>query len=286
MSRHNRSVKLRLFLVVSMVIGLVSLAFAPGASSWTCEPDDYLESECGPTTVANTTTTSVVVNTVVAPTTTTTEAPPSTTTTTASTVAPTTTTATTTTVETSAPSTTTTTTSPPSTTTLSPTSTTTSPSTSTTSTLPSTFAFGDAETVCQREVPTILITFDAPGFPSLAGRAGTLTMRDVNGIVVQVVPLTYEPGVTTAVLYPGTSVNPDGSIADVPGWELNSDGFWVPDDSDAFLREGIFLTYEVNPTAGPVLVTYPPESSDCANPDGPFPPAPLVPVPGQLPPTA
>lgn len=140
--------------------------------------------------------------------------------------------------------------------------------------------------MCIREVPTIVITFSAPGFPSLAGEVGTLRMTDVNAITVSTQPLVYEPGATVHVLYPGTSVNADGSIADVPGWELNDDGFWVLDPSDAFLREGIFLIYTINPTAGPALVTYPPESSNCANPAGPFPPPPLVPVPGQLPPTA
>jgi len=82
-------------------------------------------------------------------------------------------------------------------------------------------------------------------------------------------------------------VNPDGSVADVPGWILNSDGFWILDPSDEILRQGISLTYEVNPTAGPVLVTYPPESSACANPDGPFPPGTPVVPPGIviLPPT-
>jgi hypothetical protein len=137
--------------------------------------------------------------------------------------------------------------------------------------------------VCVREVPTIRITFQNL-FPSLAGRTGTLTMRDVNGEVVNISLIPYQPGTTVDVLYPGTQVNPDGSVANVPGWNLNSDGFWVQDPSDAILRDGIFLTYEVNPTAGPVLVTYPPESSECANPSGPFPPSPTT-VPGQLPAT-
>jgi hypothetical protein len=122
-------------------------------------------------------------------------------------------------------------------------------------------------------VPTIRITFQNL-FPSLAGLTGTLTMTDVNGNPVSSQPLVYAPGQTVDILYPGTAVNPDGSIADVPGWLLNSDGFWVLDPSDAYLRDGIQLTYTVNPTAGPVLVTYPPESSACANPDGPFPPPP------------
>jgi hypothetical protein len=121
-------------------------------------------------------------------------------------------------------------------------------------------------------VPTIRITFENR-FPSLAGRTGTLTFTSAaTGEVVDVQPLVYQPGQTVDILYPGTSVNPDGSIADVPGWNLNSDGFWVQDPSDAILREGIFLTYELNPVAGPVLVEYPPESSECANPPGPFPP--------------
>jgi LPXTG-motif cell wall-anchored protein len=64
----------------------------------------------------------------------------------------------------------------------------------------------------------------------------------------------------------------------VPGWNLNSSGFWVRDPSDEFLRAGINLTYTVNPTAT-AFVTYPPESSACANPDGPFPPG--APTPGQ-----
>ena len=120
-------------------------------------------------------------------------------------------------------------------------------------------------------MPTIRITFENR-FPSLAGVTGTLTFTSaVTGEVIDIQPLVYQPGATVDILYPGTRVNPDGSIADVPGWNLNSDGFWVQDPSDAFLREG-------------VLVTYPPESSECANPPGPFPPTGTT-VPGELPPT-
>jgi hypothetical protein len=181
------------------------------------------------------------------------------------------------------PSATTTTSTVPASTTTSSTTTSTEPSTTTTSTtLPETFTFGAAGTVCVEEVPTIRITFQNL-FPDLAGQTGTLTMRDANGNVISTQPLVYAPGTTVDILYPGTSVNADGSIADVPGWNLNDDGFWVQDPSDAYLREGVTLTYTVNPTAGPVLITYPPESSACANPDGPFPRG-VVP-PGVLPPT-
>jgi hypothetical protein len=65
---------------------------------------------------------------------------------------------------------------------------------------------------------------------------------------------------------------------------LTEDGFWIIDPTDQHLRDGINMTYELNPTAT-AFVTYPPESSTCANPNGPFPPTP-TPQPGELPPTA
>jgi hypothetical protein len=135
---------------------------------------------------------------------------------------------------------------------------------------PTPFAFGAATTVCVSEVPTIRINFQNT-FPELAGRTGTLTMADAAGNVVSTQALVYRPNTTVDLLYPGTSVNPDGSIDDVPGWILTDDGLWIRDPSDAFLREGIQMTYTVNPTAT-AFVTYPPESSTCANPDGPFTP--------------
>jgi hypothetical protein len=191
-----------------------------------------------------------------------------------------------TTTTTSTPSTTTTTTVPTSTTgptttipgsttTSTGVTTTTSPGTTTT-TLPETFAFGAAATVCSNEVPVIVINFQNR-FPQLAGVTGTLTFADINGNVVGSQPLVYQPNTTVTVLYPGTSVNPDGSIADVPGWILQPNGLWVRDPSDEFLREGINLTYTVNPTAT-AFVTYPPESAACANPENP-PGAPTT-VPG------
>ena len=97
-------------------------------------------------------------------------------------------------------------------------------------------------------MPTIRIEFRNL-FPQLAGETGTLTMADVDGNVVSVQELTYQPGTTVDLLYPGTGVNPDGSIDDVPGWNLTDDGLWVRDPSDEFLRDGIELTYTVNPTA-------------------------------------
>ena len=152
-----------------------------------------------------------------------------------------------------------------------------------TTTLPATFQFAGAATVCRAEVPTIVIDFTSPGFPSLAGHVGILTMSDINGNVVTTQELVYRPGAHYELLYPGTRVNPDGSIADVPGWNLTNAGLWVRDPSDAFLREGINLSFTVNPTAT-AFVTYPPESSACANPENPPIPPRVVP-PTAKPPT-
>jgi hypothetical protein len=141
--------------------------------------------------------------------------------------------------------------------------------------------FRGAATVCRAEVPTIVINFG--NLTEFDGHVGTLTMAAVDGTVVSVQPLTYRANTSVDVLYPGTSVNPDGSIADVPGWILQPNGLWVLDPSDAFLRDGIVLTFTVNPTAT-ALVSYPPESSACANPENPpgvVPPgSPVPPGPG------
>ena len=130
-----------------------------------------------------------------------------------------------------------------------------------------------AGTECQTGVPKIRIDFGNEA--QFDGRVGTLTMSDINGRVLSVQPLTYVANTTVFLLYPGSAVDPvTGEVTDVPGWNLNSDGFWVQDPSDAILREGINLLYEVNPSAT-AFVTYPPESSGCATPTGPFPPAPV-----------
>ena len=110
-------------------------------------------------------------------------------------------------------------------------------------------------------------------------------MASLDGTVLSTQELVYAPGTTVDLLYPGTRVNADGTIADVPGWNLNSFGYWVRDPADEFLRDGIVLTYTVNPTTT-ATVTYPPESSACANPDGPFTPTPSPAPPAAAPPAA
>lgn len=216
------------------------------------------------------------------PTTTTTQKPYPTTTTTEKPTTTTTQKPTTTTTSTTTTSTTTSTTS----TTTSSTTSTTSPSTTST-TVPEVnplFGFSAVTSICIREVPTIRIVF-LNARPDLAGRTGTLTLADLAGNVQSTQPLVYQPGSTVDVLYPGTRVNADGSIADVPGWNLTAEGLWARDSTDAYLRDGIRVTYEVNPTATAV-VTYPPESSACFVPTNPTQPGtPISTVPSSPPPS-
>jgi len=130
----------------------------------------------------------------------------------------------------------------------------------------------DATSVCQVGVPKIRIDFGTES--QFNGRVGTLTMSDINGNVISVQPLTYQANTTAFILYPGTVVDANGEAIVVPGWTKNSDGFWVEDPTNTIWREGINLLYEVNPSAT-AFVTYPPESSGCATPTGPFPPGPV-----------
>jgi len=129
------------------------------------------------------------------------------------------------------------------------------------------FAFGAALTECQSGVPYIVITFQNT-YPQLAGLTGTLFIDTLAEEPVSNQPLVYQPGTTVQVLYPGATVDENGEVTDLPGWNLNDDGFWVRDPSDEFLRDGLLLRYELNPTAT-AEVTYPPESSLCSSPENP-----------------
>jgi hypothetical protein len=82
----------------------------------------------------------------------------------------------------------------------------------------------------------------------------------------------YEAGATVRLLYPGATVDAAGNATDWPGWLLNDDGFWVVDESDAVLRQGLTVVATINPTAT-TTVTYPPATAACDSPEGPFPPA-------------
>lgn len=169
-----------------------------------------------------------------------------------------------------------------------PVTTSTTPSTTPTTTptteppTPTLFAFGGAGTECQAEVPVIVITF-ANTFPELAGDVGTLTITALaDDSFVGEEEVVYQPGETVEILYPGAEVDDEGNIIDLPGWTLQDNGLWVIDESDAFLREGLLLEYSVGEEVASAEVTYPPESSLCANPPE-NPPTTTTTVPGTPP---
>jgi hypothetical protein len=147
--------------------------------------------------------------------------------------------------------------------------TTTTTSTTTTTTLPENIDLGAASTECIRDAPYVVITFGNQ--PSLDGLTGSILFYAVTGELIGVHSFTYHPNETLTYIYPGAEVDDEGNAIDWPGWLLNSAGFWVPDLSDAFFRDGLTVVAEINPTAT-ANVTYPPQTSACANPSGPFPP--------------
>lgn len=69
---------------------------------------------------------------------------------------------------------------------------------------------------------------------------------------------------TGRVYWPGTVIL-NGVVVDWPGWVQAADGTWTQHDAYDFTRPTVQVTFEVNPEASTV-VSYPPESSACANP--------------------
>ena len=173
-----------------------------------------------------------------------------------------------------------------------------------TTTLPDTLKIGSAASVCSRDVPLVQITFgDQPEFN---GIVGTIEFISVDGSLHETHQVTYQAGETITLLYPGAKIDPvTGEATDWPGWLLNSDGFWVLDPSDAAYRDGIRVIATLPilgeagapaAVAGPgnarplprqvdqggtvvaeTTISYPPETSACNSPSGPFTPGAPVP---------
>ncbi len=120
--------------------------------------------------------------------------------------------------------------------------------------------------VCIGEAPFIEYNIKPIGFTS-SGPA-TLTFIDRNGNVVETRTVSELSG---RIIYPGASVDANGVPTDWPGWKQAENGEWIPDDSDAILRQGLNIRVEVNPTAT-AIVSYPPATAPCANPPGVTPP--------------
>lgn len=123
-------------------------------------------------------------------------------------------------------------------------------------------AFG---VVCQRDVPYLGIRFsDASQYN---GMPATIQAIATNGQVVATIVTPYQANTVYSFLYPGATVDPvTGEGTDWPGWRLNEFGFWIEDPSDAFLRDGLRITVDVNPHAEGE-VEYPPATSACASPE-------------------
>ncbi len=126
--------------------------------------------------------------------------------------------------------------------------------------------------VCIVNAPYIQYAITPVGFTS-SGPA-TLTFFDANGNFVEQVVV---PTLSGVVIYPGASVDANGNATDWPGWKQAENGNWIPDDSDAILRRGLSVTVEVNPTAT-TTVSYPSDTSGCANPPTGIPPTTLAPT--------
>ncbi|WP_148288457.1 LPXTG cell wall anchor domain-containing protein [Ilumatobacter nonamiensis] len=116
--------------------------------------------------------------------------------------------------------------------------------------------------VCQNDVPYIQYEILPVGFSSLG--PATLTIFDINGDFVEEFVVQSLSG---QFLYPGATVDSEGHGTDWPGWFFDGDE-WVPDTSDAILRDGLTIQVEVNPTAT-AAVSYPPATSACASPENP-----------------
>jgi LPXTG-motif cell wall-anchored protein len=117
--------------------------------------------------------------------------------------------------------------------------------------------------VCVNDAPFVRVTFGNQ--PEFNGRPATVTFIDINGVTVATHSATYTAGGSLTFVYPGASVDAAGNPTDWPGWVFDGDE-WVPDPTDSYLRDGLTVRVDVNPTATG-QVSYPPATSACADPE-------------------
>lgn len=130
---------------------------------------------------------------------------------------------------------------------------------------------------CVRDVPYISFTIVPRGFSS--NGPATLTVFDAIGNFVEQVT---SPTLSGQIIFPGAEAGANGEGVDWPGWKRAPDGSWMPDPSDAVLREGLTIQVDVGGTMATATVSYPDADSPCANPPDGTPPATTQPcVPGQ-----
>jgi hypothetical protein len=116
--------------------------------------------------------------------------------------------------------------------------------------------------VCRSNAPFLRYDIVLVGAANPSLDSATITLRAIAGDFTRVIETDSLEGV---ILWPGAALGADGNATDWPGWRLDANGQWVIDPSDAFLRDGLEVTVEVNPTAV-VIVDYPPADSLCADP--------------------
>ncbi len=131
---------------------------------------------------------------------------------------------------------------------------------------------------CISDAPYINYAIVPIGFTSTG--PADLTIRDINGDIVEELVVDE---LTGRLVYPGAAVSSNGTAIDWPGWKLEN-GKWLRDPSDAYLRDGLTITVEVNPIAV-ATVTYPGASSDCADPNSAASPPTVSAASGPLPST-
>ena len=135
--------------------------------------------------------------------------------------------------------------------------------------------------VCISDAPFIQYDVTPVGFTPTGPL--TLTFYDKNGNFIESRTVTSLSGQT---IYPGASVDANGKATDWPGWTQAENGNWIPDDSDAILRDGLQITVSADSGAdqpqglvfvqetlsATATVSYPEVTSPCFGPPEGTPP--------------
>jgi hypothetical protein len=115
--------------------------------------------------------------------------------------------------------------------------------------------------VCDNEVPKLTYKVAPIGTPN---KTVTVTWINPTGPDVVLSDLPLEGTIN----WPGAVEGPDGRGIDWPGWTQLADGSWVQGDEYDWVRPGVDVKFEVNPS-DTVTIAYPPSSPNCnTNPPG------------------
>lgn len=116
-----------------------------------------------------------------------------------------------------------------------------------------------ADTVCIGDLPYLEYTLEALGTPNTTASA---VWGDPNGTHHTMTDLPL----SGRVLWPGAVEGPNGEALDWPGWTLAPDGYtWVEHDEWDWVRGGVPVTFQVNPSAQ-IIAVYPEATAPCADP--------------------